>query len=123
MRSSAASTFNRPTVEWAAMIWRLMLVRHTLSSSTRSMAPTPPRASASTAPPPTPPTPNTATRLAQSAAIPSRPKINSDRENSFRIRTYALPRGVRRAAPYCTAKSGACPRAHFLIPLPGLEAQ
>ena len=46
MRSSATSTLYFPMVEVVAMIWRLMLVKQTLSSSMRSSVPTPLRARA-----------------------------------------------------------------------------
>mmetsp|Transcript_10716 Transcript_10716/g.33875 ORF Transcript_10716/g.33875 Transcript_10716/m.33875 type:complete len:214 (+) Transcript_10716:985-1626(+) len=61
-RCSSSRAFERPTVEARAWICRFVLLMHSSSRSTRTSAPTPERASASTAHDPTPPRPTTTTR-------------------------------------------------------------
>lgn len=62
-------------------IWRFRLVRHTLSSSIRSKAPTPLRTSASQTYPPTPPIPKTATLEFFSLSMASSPSSSCVLEN------------------------------------------
>ena len=74
-RALSASTFTCPTVSVVAMSWRLMLVSHTESESTRVMWRMPVRTRLSAHQLPTPPTPNTMTRLVAStsmAGVPNR---------------------------------------------------
>ena len=85
MRSFITSVLYFPTVFLVAIIWRFRFVRHTLSSSIRSNAPTPVRTSASQTYPPTPPIPNTATRAFFSRSIASFPSSNSVLENCVNI--------------------------------------
>ena len=72
--SLITSTLSLPTVLLNAIICLLMLVRQTLSSSTRTNEPTPLLASASATYPPTPPIPNIATLLCCNLSIPSSPR-------------------------------------------------
>ena len=67
-RSAMASTLARPYWPSSAGSWRLVFDTHRSSASISASAPTPLRASASTAHEPTPPMPTTATRQADSLA-------------------------------------------------------
>ena len=81
IRSFITSVLYFPTVFRVAMIWRFRFVRHTLSSSIRSKAPTPLLTNASHTYPPTPPIPNTATLAPASFFIPSSPRRSWVLEN------------------------------------------